>query len=75
MSRFKVTNKRYYDLLLKRVVELGGKVLVEDSGCIFLDGQFSLYLARATGLKSKKRRAISKRAKAVFYAAIDKELS
>jgi hypothetical protein len=72
-NRFKVTNNRYFDLLKKRLVELGGKVLTEESRYILLDGEFALYLARATGLKSKKSRLVKKRAKAVFIESISRE--
>jgi hypothetical protein len=72
MRRFKVKNKFYFELLKKRSAELDGKLIIEDSnGDIFFDGIFIYYLARTSGLKSKKKRHIRKRGKLMLEESID----
>jgi hypothetical protein len=72
MSRFKIKNRYYFDLLQKRLDELDGKLIIEDlNKDVCFDGLFVYYLARISGLKSKKKRHIRKRGKFMLEDAIE----
>lgn len=72
MSRFKIKNRYYFDLLQKRSDELDGKLVIEDlEREVCFDGLFVYYLARTSGLKSKKKRHIRKRGKFMLEEAIE----
>lgn len=67
----KMQNRKYVDQLTKALNESHNKLTVTESGMMHVDYNVMYYMAKATGLRSRKVRKVKKRFKKTMFKLLD----
>lgn len=68
-KKFYITQEPY-KTLMQELLDQNDRLVVSDRGVLQFDDRLAYYIAKATGLKSKKSRHIKKRFKIVIHDAL-----